>query len=244
MVGHTGASKTSTALALIEGAGREGPAALGVPAFSPTEATVLHLRTLDPDIFGTFRRREPLRPTDPGHHPPLEFVTTLGDNRPLTVLLHDVAGEDLMDPDRRVQLAPMTLWADTIIFIYNPENSPSYERNTEPPAPDQAVILNGVRDDLEVRGTHDASGRRYADPLLIVAVSKADLVDPGWGLRDGPACESEVKETLRSLGDGAVVTAASRWPEVRWRFIAPHPPSGESQGVLELFGECLQHARR
>ncbi len=235
MVGHTQASKTSTVLALIEGVGNEGPESLGVESFSATELTSQYLRSLNPRIFEQFRRGHGPPRTQRRHHPPLEFVTTLGDGSPATVLLHDVAGEDLMDPNTRLERAPTVLWADVIVFVYNPEDSPRHKRTTDSDRMDQAVILNGVRDDLEARGPHDPSNRRYTDPPLIIAVSKADLLQPTPDVRDGPAPDSEVKGALRKLGDGAIVSAASRWPEVHWRFIAPQPPSDEPQGVIELF---------
>ena len=235
MVGHTQASKTSTVLALIESVGNEGPEALGVESFSPTELTSQYLRSLDARIFEQFRRGHGPPRTQRRHHPPLEFVTTLGDGSPATVLLHDVAGEDLMDPNTRLERAPTVLWADAIVFVYNPEDSPRHKRTTDSDRMDQAVILNGVRDDLESRGTHDPSNHRYTDPPLIIAVSKADLLNPAPDVSDGPAPESEVKDALRKLGDGAIVSAARRWPEVHWRFIAPQPPSDEPQGVIELF---------
>ena len=128
----------------------------------------------------------------------------------------------------------MVLWADAIVFIYNPEDSPRHKRTTESDRIDQAVILDGVRDDLDPR-THDPSNHRYTDPPLIIALSKADLLNPAPDVRGGPVPEDEVKDALRKLGDGAIVSAASRWKEVHWRFIAPQPPGDEAQGVSELF---------
>ena len=58
-------------------------------------------------------------------------------------------------------------------------------------------------------------------------------------IRNGPVPEEDVKDALRSFGDGGVVSAANRWPKakVHWRFIAPQPEGddGSPQGVIELF---------
>ena len=178
------------------------------------------------------------------YHPPLEFVTTLGVGGPsVSILLHDVAGEDLEDRDLRMDRASSVLWADAIIFLYNPEDSPQLDLTDRQ---DQAAILNGLRDDLEARGELDASGNEYKDPPLLLVVSKADLVVPMDLLAtEGIGGAEDVQKVLRRLRDGAVINAAKRFPRVSWHFIAPIPKDGSGpQGVIPLFRTLLEELRR
>jgi hypothetical protein len=124
-----------------------------------------------------------------------------------------------------------------VIFLYNPEHS----RIAGSDRPDQAVLLDSVRNDIETYGHLDASGRDFPEPTLIIAVSKADLIEDVPDLQDGPAPEEEVMATVAGLGDGALVSAARRWKNVHWRFIAPMPEHGGGpQGVIDLFALVLK----
>ncbi len=236
IAGHTGASKTTTIVALIEEANQLGPEALGVESFSATESTINALRARDPDIFAKYRRRQGPTGTSQELHAPLEFLTSLPNGiGEASVLVQDASGEDLVQPDLRLERARAVLWSDAVLFIYNPEDSPLLRSETMT-RNDQAVLLNGIRDDLETRAERDPSGRRYTDPPLIVAVSKADLLPDPPDVRSGPAPPDEVEQALRGLRDASVLAAARRWPEVHWRFVAPLPQNGgEPQGVADLF---------
>ena len=247
LVGHTEASKTSTVIALIEEANRRESRELAVDRLMPTEATMQYLMSLRPpaerkdprDVFTRFRAGDSVGLTDPGaRHPPLELLTTLGTGGPsISLLLHDVAGEILMDRRRRLHEVPVVLWSDVVLFLYNP-----YEALHPPPGrPGQAAILNGIRDDLEERGPVDASGTPYKDPPLIVAVSKADLLSRRYDVEGGRYTDADVKQALRELGDGAVINAAERFPYLHWRFLAPAPPDRmHPQGVVRLFQLLIQ----
>ena len=245
LVGHTESSKTSTVLAIIDEAGNCEPSEIGASTFIPTEATMRYLQRIDPHILVNFRRGTGPHRSQRTYHPPLEFVTTLGVGGPsISILLHDVAGEDLTDRNLRMKRAPSVLWADAIVFMYNPEDSPSLDRTG---VQDQAAILNGIRDDLEARGPHDASGHPYKDPPLLVVVSKADLIlDPEnlEALETGAYSDQDVQKQLRRLRDGAVINAAKRFPKRSWHFIAPMPEDGGGpQGVISLFRQLLVHLR-
>jgi hypothetical protein len=234
LVGHSEASKTSTVVALIEEAGRRDPADFGVDRLMPTEATTLYLQKLDNEIFVKFRQGRRLARTQGEHHPPLEFITTLPTTgASISLLLHDVAGEDLMRPNMRLKRAPSVLWADAILFLYNPEHSPALDTSGQQ---GQATILNGIRDDLESRGPVDASGRPYEEPPLLLVVSKADLLPRQYPIAGRRYRDQDVQQALRELGDGAVVNAANRFPDVHWLFMAPMPNGGGGPvGVVELF---------
>lgn len=247
LIGHAQASKTSTVVALIDEAGHRDAEEFGVSRLAPTGATTDYLYSLknEPggtDVFTLFRNGEKLPVTQRDHHPPLEFITTLGvDGASISVLLQDVSGEDLMDPDIRLRRAPSVLWADAILFIYNPENSPAQDNKGRP---GQASLLNGLRDDLEARGPRDASGHPYRDPPLLLVVSKADLLTGQHGIGGRPYGPEDVQAALRELGDGAVVNAAKRFPTVHWLFSAPMPEAGgRPQGVVELFKLLLEQLR-
>jgi hypothetical protein len=243
LVGYKGSSKTSTVVALIEEAGRHRPEDFGVSNFSPTEATTRYLLSIDEEIFVKFRNNRSLERTQQNViHPPLEFLTTIGVGGPsASLLVHDVAGEALRNPNQRVRQAPSVLWADAIMFIYNPQDSPLCATGENP---DQATILNGVRDDLEARGPEDASGRPYVDPALLFVVSKADLIPNCPDLSSGSYTDADVHAALRSLGDQAVINAANRFPKVHWLLIAPMPEHGGGpQGMVELLSLLLSQLR-
>jgi hypothetical protein len=242
LVGYEGSSKTSTVLALIEEAGRHEPEHFGVSNFSPTEATSRYLLSIDPKIFVNFRNNvETQRTQQSKIHPPLEFLTTIGVGGPsASLLIHDVDGETLANPNMRLKRAPSVLWADAILFVYNPQDSPQL---TSGENPDPATILNGLRDDLESRGPRDASGRAYVDPPLLFVVSKADLIPNCPDLMDGYT-DADVHNALRSLGDQAVINAANRFPTVHWLLTAPMPAHGGGpQGMVGLLSALLSRLR-
>jgi hypothetical protein len=242
LVGYKGSSKTSTVLALIEEAGRHEPEFFGVSNFSPTEATSRYLLSIDKQIFVNFRNNVKTQRTQQSEiHPPLEFLTTIGAGGPsASLLIHDVDGETLADPNMRLKRAPSVLWADAILFIYNPQDSPQLTNGENP---EQATILNGIRDDLESRGPRDASGRAYVDPPLLFVVSKADLIPNCPDLSDGYT-DADVQNALRSIGDQAVINAANRFPTVHWLLMAPMPSHGGGpQGVLDVLSVLLRQLR-
>jgi hypothetical protein len=236
LAGNALSSKTTTIVALITAVERMGAQAIGVPAFAATETTIDYLSSLANDPLATYRTGRRVQGTDPRRHPPFEFRVTLPTNadrgeKPALVLLHDAAGEDLARSDHRAQRAGALQWADAILFVYNPQDAPARRLDTNPNK-EQSVLLNALHSDLRRR-----SGAETPElPPLVIAVSKADLLLPRPDVRFGPAPEHEVIATVRDqLSDASMIDAAQQWPEVYWRFIAPHPEDGESQGVLELF---------
>ncbi|MDX6719620.1 MAG: hypothetical protein QOJ63_1874 [Solirubrobacteraceae bacterium] len=235
LIGHAEASKTSTVLALLDDVAQHGAAELGVRSFAATEQTMRNLARNDSQVFANFRKGIGPKGTQPEHHAPLEFLTYLPNtDRQVALLVQDAAGEDLMDEETRAFRT--FLWSDVVIFLYNPEDS----RAAGGDRLDQAVLLDSVRNDIESYGGYDASGREFPEPKLIVAVSKADLLDGAPDLQDGPAPEEEVMTAVVGLGDGALVSAAERWKKVHWRFIAPMPDHGGGpQGVTDLFSLLL-----
>jgi hypothetical protein len=237
IVGNSQASKTTAVAALMQELGRFGPAALGVESFAPTESTssairkAVKLRNAGQDVGGTHGGE---------FHPPLEFSTELQGNLPVTMMVHDVAGEDLMDEDKRLVFASHVLWADVVLFIYNPEESPVLAMLDSDA--DQSGVLTGVFNDLERDPPTNLDGSpRW--PGLVVAVSKADLLRSPPDLSNGPAPEEDVVQALFDLQDGGFVYAAKRWgDDVRWRFIAPQPGEGDPEGVVELFKQVIDIA--
>lgn len=108
--------------------------------------------------------------------------------------------------------------------------------------PDQANIVNGIRDDLESRGPYDASGRAYVDPPLLFVVSKADLIPNCPDLSD--YTDADVHNALRSIGDQAVINAANRFPTVHWLLMAPMPQQGrDPQGVGDVLAALLSQLK-
>jgi hypothetical protein len=234
MIGHSGASKTSTIMALIEEAGRRSEAELGVHSFFPTGSATDYLwsRADDPKSkprgFMMSRRVR---------HPPLEFVLQRSTtSRQLSLLFQDAAGEDLTDHEAILRKAPSVLWSDVIIYVYDPTKSTKHAGREAMP---QAAILNRVREDIEHHGRNEERGR----PHLIVMVSKADTLDKHrqYDLDGRRYSDSDVQDTLRELGDGGVVAAAKRFETVRWLFASPSRPDTETpQGIVELFRTLLQ----
>jgi Double-GTPase 2 len=235
VVGNTLASKTTTLAALMHEIGRGGPACLGVRSFSPSEATYKALR---PRVRELRDGTRVVQTSPQATYATLEFTTELG-RIPVTVLIHDIAGEHLMNQSSRVMFAPYVLWADVVLFLYNPEESPRL--NTFEADADQAAVLTGVLDDLEASPPTNLDGTpRW--PRLVLAVSKADLLPNPPNLSAAPADDQDVIEALHDLGDAGVVHAAKRWGDVSWHFVAPQPPGMAPQGVTELFKRVLELA--
>ncbi len=252
LIGHAEASKTTTIIALIELLNKVGPEALGVESFAPTESTMHYLRELDldpsdpnnPDVFTKFRSGvRPNRTDASRHRPPLEFVAGFGSEKSCSVLIQDLAGEDVTHPELRPKFSRYVFWADAILFIYNPEDSPLLKTTARQ---DQAILLNGIFEDLEAYGGQSHSPSARSIPPLIFAVSKCDLLPNPPDLRNGIVPEAQVEGALKELNDTAVLAAARRWgDDVHFRFIAPMPENGgEPQGVVELFNLLLSVINR
>jgi hypothetical protein len=237
IVGNSQASKTTTMAVLMQELGQYGPAALGVESFAPTERTSGMLRKAVRQLRAGDKVDE--TPVEEFQEP-LEFSTELRGSVPVTMLVHDVSGENLMDRDKRMKFAAHVLWADVVLFIYNPEESPTLGM-LESDA-DQSAVLTGVYDDLEYGPPTNLDGSARW-PKLVVAVSKADLLRPPPDLSGGPAPEEDVIQALYDLQEGNLVYAAKRWgDDVRWRFIAPQPSGGRPYGVADLFKQVIELA--
>jgi Double-GTPase 2 len=236
IVGNAQASKTTTVAALMSELGLHGPTALGLESFAPAEATSGALR----QAVKSLRAGEKVEQTHGGVHAPLEFSTELRGNLPVTVLIHDVAGEDLMNAEKRLVHAPHVLWADVVLFLYNPEESARLAMLDSDA--DQSAVLTGLFDDLESDPPTNLDGSpRW--PGLVVAVSKADLLKPPPDIANGPTPSEDVIQALYDLQDGNFVYTAKRWgDDVRWCFVAPQPAEGRPQGVVELFKQVLEIA--
>jgi hypothetical protein len=220
-----------------------GPRALGVRDFSATEATKEYLESLEIDPLARFRASQAVPLTQGGRrHPPFEFLATLPptQSKPeaeAIVLLQDAAGEDLMKRDDRIYRARSLLWSDVVLFVYNPEDAPGWP-SRRADRPRQAALLNGIRNDLEMRLE---AGSELRFPPLIIAVSKVDLLKPRPQVMAG---DGAVMAAVEDLGDASMIAAAGRWPAVHWRFIAPQPKDGSGQeGVTELFAQLLSVIR-
>lgn len=232
LVGHSGASKTTTLVALVELVRRSSPALIGLEEFMPTEATARRFRA----TMGDYRHAGSVMATPTNQlHPPLEFLAAPGRaNQPINILFHDVAGEQLIDEEIRLQTAPAVLWSDLVIYFYNPEESPRLQLGRT--GPDQAVLLNAVHDDIvEFTQRRDVrDGSPYLPPLIVL-LCKADLLPTEVARRAGDG-EPGVQAAIRALGDADVVAAGLRWPEVYWQVVSAQPPGGdEPQGVVEVF---------
>jgi hypothetical protein len=239
LVGHTAASKTTTMAAFIDQLGEHGPHAFGVGDMGPTEGTSARLT----ETMQLYRSGKDVRGTEAqAWILPMEFFAEPEDGEPAILFFHDVAGEDVMEANRRLIHAPFVLWADAILFIYNPEASPhlrppghSEQMDAKARDIEQSAVLNGLLNDLKANPRRGANGRGHDIPPLVVAVSKADLLPGSPPLDIGAAGEDAVKVALRELGDGSIVGAGERWPEVHWRFIAPQPPKSRPHGIVDLF---------
>jgi hypothetical protein len=258
LVGHTQASKTTTVAAFVDELSRVGPGQFGVPYVAPTERTSQALT----GIMRQYRSRADVQLTqrDRWIHP-LEFIAEpRPPSRPSIVYLHDVAGENVMHRNQRMVQAPFVLWADAILFVYNPEASPrmrpasvgadwgaSYATREGISGQDaeQSAVLNGLYDDLKVSPRTDLGGKRSSGfPPLVIAVSKADLLPDPPDLASGPLPEEMVQQSILDLDDAAFVAAGERWPEIHWRFIAPKPAEGGPQGIVDLFDLLLSLVTR
>jgi hypothetical protein len=231
MIGNLQASKTTMVAALMAGLRDRGPAALGVKDFTATETTAATMRP----ALEAFTAGRQVEQSQRGFHAPLEFTTELGAKRwPVTVMIHDVSGEDLMNRDERLVSAPHVLWADVVLYIYNPEESPKQKRFSS--SVDQSAVLSGVLDDLLIDPRRDPDGK-VRHPPLIVAVSKSDTL-PGRPDREhGFGNDAAVKRTLIELRDGGIVDAGERWgDDTHWRFVSPKL---EPESVSELFNLLL-----
>jgi len=233
LVGHSGASKTTTLVALAEQVRQHGPALIGFDEFMPTEATARRFRA----VMGDYRHAGgSVRVTATNElHPPLEFLAAPGRaNQPINVLFHDVAGEQLMDTDERLKTAPAVLWSDLVIYFYNPEESPRLQLVRA--GQDQAVMLNAVHDDIvEMTRYRNAWDGSPFLPPLIVLLCKADLL-PAEVARVADQGETGVQAAIRALGDADVVDAGLRWPEVYWRLISAQPAGGHPpRGLVDVF---------
>jgi hypothetical protein len=224
LIGHSGASKTTTLVALWNQLKSMGPEAIGMTEFQVTEATALRMPN---EVVGNYLTGGNVQQTSEfAKHPPFEFLAAPGpDGQPVNLLLHDVAGEQLVGMDARLDMAPAVLWSDVVVFFYNPESSPALNLVSEKVG--QSVLLDGVRNDIADRP------RDQRIPPLVMLLCKADLVVP-----DGQSQrydEERIREAIRSLGDGDVVSAALRWPTVYWRAISAQPIDHQPQGVVEAF---------
>ena len=155
-------------------------------------------------------------------HPPFEFLATLPPTpeqpeKDAIVLLQDAAGEDLMKRDDRIYRARSILWSDVVLFVYNPEDAPGWP-SRRADRPRQAALLNGIRDDLEMRFQ---AGSELRFPPLIVAVSKVDLLKPRPQVIAGDAA---VMAAVEDLGDASMIAAAARWPNAPTGASSPRNP--------------------
>jgi hypothetical protein len=232
IVGNTSATKTTLILALAEQAMTGAVPPLGLTEFSPTEAA---RRTMRQDLQ-LYRSQQDVKQTDEGRsfYEPMEFLVAFGPSLPNVVLLiHDIAGETFMEPDSRLERAVHLLWADAVVFVVNPEETPGIGTLTSDT--DQSAVLTGVYDDI----VHGTSLRRAAGlddvPPLVLLLSKADLL--GEHSLDGPDPEepARVARTLERLGAVDILLAAKRWPNCHMLFVAPQPRDGQPSGVVKAF---------
>ncbi len=232
LVGHTAASKTTTLVALTELVRESGPSLIDLDEFMPTETTAEAFRT---KLIGHYRQAGRVGQTSGRDlHAPLEFFAGPGRfNRPINLLFHDVAGEQLMSQDQRLTSAPAVLWSDLVIFFYNPEESPRL--NLISTGIDQAKLLNGVYADIiDYTSRRDPRDGTPVVPPLIMLLCKSDLLP---GRRSGELLRDKaVQAAITNLGDGDVVAAGKRWPEVYWQSISAQPVDGDQpRGVVEAF---------
>jgi hypothetical protein len=227
LVGHSGASKTTTLVALWDQLKSLGPGAIGMTEFQVTEATALRMYN---DVVGEYLDGGNVEQTSAVEkHPPFEFLAAPGpDGQPVNLLLHDVAGEQLVEMDVRLDMAPAVLWSDVVVFFYNPEAAPALKLVSSKAG--QSVVLDGVRNDLAGRP------REQRIPPLVMLLCKADLVPtPPDGQPLQYDDEEQIRSIIRRLGDGDVVSAAQRWPTVHWRAISAQPNDHRPRGVVEAF---------
>jgi hypothetical protein len=249
LVGHTAASKTTTMAAFIDQLSEQGPGAFNLSDVGPTEATSARLT----ETMRLYRSGEEVKGTEADTWMvPMEFFAEPGNGMPPAVLFfHDVAGENVMQANQRLVNAPFVLWADAILFVYNPEASPrlrpsGHDQEMDIRARDieQSAVLNGLLNDLKANPRLDPNGNQHNTPPLVVAVSKADVLPGSPPIETGSGSETAVKAALHDLGDRGFVAAGERWPEVHWRFIAPQPPNSRPQGIVDLFSLLLSIVTR
>jgi hypothetical protein len=245
IAGLVAASKTSTVLALLHGITQAGPEPVGLKSVSVAETSFFEYQT-DIRAYGY---GDLATATEPGLQTPVELAAKSDHDAPVTVLIQDGAGEDFANPYRRLRHLPLVPWADAIVFVYDPEQAPSFRQQRSDaeilslPRGDQSVLLSGIRDDLEVRTAGNPPGGVYPDPQLFVALSKGDLL--GWDAsRASAASEQDIRAAIAAIGDKAFLHATERWDAAQWGAIAPKPPGGAPPfGVLELFRAVLAPIR-
>jgi hypothetical protein len=233
IVGNGSASKTTLLAALVDIGRRQGAGAFGLEEFAPTERTMSTLREILRDYRDGVRSvTERAVRRDLGSvlaMPPLEILMSWpGAADPIVLLVHDVAGEDYMDLDLRIECASHILWADAVLFVANPEEMPEIDSYTS--TIEQSTLLSGVHHDI-------LSGpRRDRVPPLIVALSKADLVVGHELSPEDYGDEEAVVATIKRLGGADVLEAARRWEtDVRFCAVSPNPQLGAAEGVAGLF---------
>lgn len=236
VIGHSGASKTTTIAAIWSLTNQLGPQSIGMNEFYPTEETANRLRRqVARDYVEKPDGKVESTAGDVMYHPPFEFFASPGlYGESINLLLHDVAGEQLLDRNVRSKVARAVTWSDALIFFYNPETSSHLRKKRS--EIEQSVVLNGIRDDIE--------NARAASPPLLMVLSKADLVDKEDASKFSLESEVKIQQAIRNLGDGDVVSAGLRWPEVHWMTISAQPEGGGPvRGVLELMTKVARIIR-
>lgn len=199
VVGVNSVGKTHLlASSLTQAYRRRGLAPIGCTEFVPDEAT--GSRFLEDYYNPLFRRGEVLdftQPTDrEARFKPLVFNLTLGDGRPFSLIMHDVAGEVLGEHKARARSATYLHGARGIVFVVDPRDIDDLRDGVIGLMPDgqelgwdQGTLLAAC---LRPDGMLD---RPRPTPLAI-AIAKADVLPQATGaslpfLSPAPADEDE-----------------------------------------------------
>jgi len=184
---------------------------------------------------------------------PLVYRTTFPGVRPVALMFHDVAGEDLSKHDKRREIAPFLSRADALIFVVDPRWLPGLrsrlDRGSDPaPNFEQMSVFSNVLNELE----DDTGGAGSAiDVPVVVALSKSDLLRPLVGDRPrfmSPApsgskdewfndlriVDGEIRELFGQYGGRPMLRTAERLKKVSFCAMAPIGSQPEGDAIREM----------
>ena len=235
VLGSMQAGKSHYLASAIRSAYRlQGLSEFGITEFAPNEesANRYHQHLYTP----AFQQKKPIGRTpvdqDVRYQPYLFRVTVRnaqGHSFPLTVALHDMAGEVLMDRSARALCTPFVRRADAVIFLVDPVFLPGLE--------DKLVSRNESvnQADLFVACMAEMGERANELPVRVV-LSKSDLVSRTLSRKfnfatpapegrlaweaDQKIINAEVHDLLLELGAADLVGTADKLTNVRYQAVA------------------------
>jgi hypothetical protein len=241
VVGPQGSGKSHfLASALVAAYRDQAMIDLGFETFYPVGDSERRLHDYFERVFEERKALDKNQSNDAVRHQPLEFSVSR-DGQIATLLLHDVAGEDLMEAKRRNTVAPFVNHADGIIFMIDPWGLKSVRERIGDKYPDaakaaagytQTSIVNSIADD------RTRIDRRLVEQVpAAFAISKSDLISEALGIgvdkfKGGEKTASQRVaeihdistmirgEVLEQLGERSLISAMSRFEAASLHLVA------------------------